>query len=106
LHRGRRRIWCILRNQFRALESENGVRGGIWVELESYHGTECDKANKGVGWDETETDDESIAESFEILIVETRVHDEEEYWWYLGWTGEGVLDSGVFWQKLGWEIGV
>ena len=72
--------------------------------MESYHGTEGDEANEGVGWDETKTDDESVAEGFKIVLVQTGVDDEEEYWRDLCWTGEGVFDGCVFWQKLCWEI--
>lgn len=61
----------------------------------TYHGPVCDQADQGVGGDQAQADDDGIAQRLEILLVETGVHHEQEYWRYLRWASKGVFDSSV-----------
>lgn len=71
-----------------------------------YHSAIGDKTDKGVGWEQTEADDDGIAEGFEVFFVETGIHDEKEDGGHLSWPGEGVLDGGVLWEQFSGQVGV
>ena len=70
------------------------------------HGTECHQPDQRVGGEETQADDESIPESFEVFFVETCVDYEDKDGGNLGGAREGVLDGGVFGEELSWEVGI
>lgn len=67
---------------------------------DTYHGAIGDETDKGIGWEQAETDDDGIPKCFEILFVETGIDDEKEDGRHLDRTREGVLDGGVFWEQL------
>ena len=71
---------------------------------DTYHGAEGDQPDEGVWWEEAEADDDCLAESFQIIDVNTRIDHEEEDWGCGGRAGERVFDRGVFWKKFGRKI--
>ena len=70
------------------------------------HRAERDETNQRVGRKETQADDESITEGFEVFFVEACVDYEDEDGGNLGGAREGVLNGRVFGEELGWEVGV
>lgn len=57
-----------------------------------------------MGREETEGDDDALAEGLEVVLVEASVDDVEEDGRDLGWPGEGVLDGGILREELGGQV--
>lgn len=76
------------------------------MRAQTYHCAVCDKPDEGVGGQQAKADDNGVAQSLEVVFVQTSVDHEEEDWWYLRGTRQGVLDGGVFWEEFGGEVGV
>lgn len=57
-----------------------------------------------MGREETEGDDDALAEGLEVVLVEASVDDVEEDGRDLGWPGEGVLDGGILGEELGGQV--
>ena len=71
------------------------------------HGAEGDKADEGVGRQETQADDDSIAQGLEVFFIpEAGVDNKEKDRWNLGRSGKRVFDGGVFWEQFGGQVGV
>ena len=54
--------------------------------------------------DQAQRDDEHVPQRLEVVGVEAGVDDEEEDGRDLSWAGEGVFDSGVFWEEFRREV--
>ena len=54
--------------------------------------------------EEGEGDDDALAQSLEVVLLEASVDDVEEDGGNLGRASEGVFDGGVFREKLGGEV--
>lgn len=72
----------------------------------SYHRAECDETDERVRGDQAQAGDQRLAKGFEILLIKTGVHHEQEDRRHRHRSGESVFDGGVFWKQLGREIGV
>lgn len=71
----------------------------------THHGSIGNQAHQGVRRQKTQTDDQRLSKSLEILQIQTGVDDIEEDGRNLRWAGERILDSGVFREKLSREVG-
>ena len=74
------------------------------VTSDTYHGAIGNKTDQGVSWEQTEADDDSIPQRFEIFLVETGIYDEEEDGRHLSGTGKGVLNGGVLWEEFSGQV--
>jgi hypothetical protein len=79
---------------------------GVGELVNESHRAEGDQTNKRVGREQLERRDKRLAQSLELILVDARVDNVEEDGGHSHRPGEGVLDGGVLWQQLGWEVGL
>ena len=65
-----------------------------------------DKTDESIRKDQTQADHNCIMKSLQIVLVMTGIDDKEKYGRDLGGSSESVFDSGVFWKKFSWQIGI
>lgn len=87
------------------------VHGRFRIEFaredsKTHHSAVCDQTNQSKWRDQAETDNKRVTESLEIVLVQTCVHDKQEYRGNLCGARKGVLDCGVFWQEFSGKISV
>ena len=76
------------------------------MRQDTYHGAECDEANEGVWGDKAQANNQCVAKSLQILLLQASVDDKEENRWNLGRTRERVLDRSVLREEFGGKISV
>jgi hypothetical protein len=76
---GKRKTYYTLGSRFRELVSVSGVRtSSRRTILMTHHCPIGDQPDKCKWWQETETDDDGIPQSFKVRFIQTRIHDEQE----------------------------
>jgi hypothetical protein len=82
---------------------ERSTRKNLSVQG-SYHGPVCDQSDQGVRGNETQADDDGVAQGFEVILIETRIDHEQKNGRNLSGACKGVFNCSVFWQQLRGQI--
>lgn len=72
----------------------------------SHHGSISNQPHQSVRWDQTQTDDDCVAESLDLVLIQACIDYEEEDGWDLSWSTEGIFYRGEFRHELGGEVGI
>ena len=76
------------------------------MRQDTYHGAECDEANEGVWGDKAQANNQCVAKSLQILLLQASVDDKQKDGGNRSSAREGVFDSREFREQLRREVGV
>ena len=76
------------------------------MRQDTYHGAECDEANEGVWGDKAQANNQCVAKSLQILLLQASVDDKQKDGGHRCRAGKRVFDGGVFGQELSRQIGI
>ncbi len=71
----------------------------------THHSPEGDQPDQSVRWQQAQTDNQSLFQSFQFILIDASVDDEQEDGGNLGSSRESIFDRRVFRLKLSGEVG-